>query len=712
MNYAKTSREDLIKELEILADKLNDAEKQARVWLEYSPVCTKMVDLDFNLQYMSNAGIKGLGVNDITKLYGEPYPFDFYPEAFKDEMRKNLQKCKDTGEIIVQEAPVVDLNNNTLWFYSTIVPVNDENGEIEYMIVVSADTTERKISEQKLRKYTEELVSKTIELKREKEKAESANYVKGRFLATMSHEIRTPLQGIVGMAELLANTDLTNKQTKYVSTINNSADVLIGIIGDVLDFSKIESGEMNINPVPMSLYKHIKETVNILNLAVEDHNLELVFKYDPQIPQAVLLDPMRIKQMILNMLSNAIKFTENGYVIISVSQKSIDDAGKIRLRFEVQDSGIGIPKDQQKNIFESFTQIDTSTTRGYGGTGLGLAICKKLTRLMGGKIGVESDVGKGSTFWLEINTVKTENVEDEYGHPELDFDTIRETAQNQRVLIVDDFSPSIDVLGEYLENFGISHDGVSSAKKALIKVEEAQKEGNPYTMAFIDYIMPEMNGEELAKAIRAVPENSAMKLIMVTSAFKIKDVNRTRNMGVDYCSVMGFDHCILKPVYASELLDTILKILGNDQNKAIQRGTKGIKEKLGSLFSQRDIKPRILVAEDSNVNQMFIEEILEELGCEVEIVENGNLVIDKYKNNSYDLILMDCMMPEIDGYNATGTIRKHEIDNKIKKTPIIAMTANAMEGDRKKCIDSGMDDYIAKPARREDIKIILEKFLK
>ncbi len=536
----------------------------------------------------------------------------------------------------------------------------------------------------------------------EKEKAQEANYAKSRFLATMSHELRTPLHGVIGMAELMMNTNMSDQQIKYATTISNSAEVLLTIINDILDFSKIESGDLQLDAISTDLYTHIKDMVSLMMVRAQENNIELILDFPPHLRHGFQVDPVRIKQIILNMLGNAIKFSADGYVAVRIREKQHENGAAI-LRFEIEDNGIGIPEDKQETIFDHFTQADISTTRKYGGTGLGLAICKKLVERMNGQIGVKSVLGKGSTFWFEIPAQHCALTEKQTRSqmPSMPLDKIKK----QHVLLVDDFMPNLNVLRDYWKSWGINTVGVTSADKALKELERSHTEEKPYTLAIIDYTMPEINGEQLAKIIRADQRYKNLKLIMTTPAHKIKDAKHTKNM--------GFNACLFKPIYASELMDIVVKVLNENENHFIEyvhaTSHKTAKE-TGQHDANKTPSKKILLAEDSIVNRMFAEEVLRDLGYDVDIAENGKIALEKNSLNSYDAILMDCMMPEMDGYKAAGSIREEEKKTK-RRVPIIAMTANAMSNDRKKCLDAGMDDYIAKPARKETIKTILEKYL-
>ncbi len=538
----------------------------------------------------------------------------------------------------------------------------------------------------------------------EKHRAEEANYAKSRFLATMSHEIRTPLNGVIGMGQLLQKTDLTQKQLKYIQTINSSASVLLQIIGDILDLSKIEAGEMHISPYPMNVYQQVKEILSVMNATAEEKNVEFIYHYDNRIPPYLQLDPVRIKQLILNLVGNGVKFSENGYVCVRVVKLEESNDNTVRLRFEVEDNGIGIPEDKRDIIFENFTQSDNSTTRQYGGTGLGLAICKRLVKIMGGDIGVKSEVGVGSTFWFEIPAEIAQKPENDEQSSSQTLDAVH-TIRNQKVLVIDDFQANCDVLTGYLESWGIECKAVTSGSKAIDELLRAHKKHHPYTLILTDFMMPGMSGEEFIRRIKKQEVLKHTPVVLTTAAYKIRDINDIYDM--------GFTKHLMKPIYASDLMDLMVSIISGENKQAEESdnyfvATSGAETVIED--EQNGYKYHILVAEDNLVNQMFAEEILTELGYEVTIAENGALALEEYKNNHYDSILMDCMMPEMDGYEATRAIRFLESHNG-NHIPIIAVTANAMEGDKEKCIEAGMDDYITKPVKIEDTKIILEKYL-
>lgn len=538
------------------------------------------------------------------------------------------------------------------------------------------------------------LISKVnifLELYTALNEAREANHIKTRFLANMSHEIRTPLNGIIGMTELLMPTELTEKQNKYVNTIHGSGDVLLTLINDILNFSKIEAGEIELNPAPVDLYEEIKQLMEILIPRSVENNNEFALYYDEDIPD-ITADITRIKQVIINLAGNALKFTKDAYVTLSVKQESTSDE-KTTLLFEIKDGGIGIPEDKLENIFERFVQADISTTKEYGGTGLGLAICQSLVEIMGGEIGVDSKVGVGSTFWFRISFPVCEPI-----HPELKRPS-PEGILSKRVLIIDDFEENCDILSSFLSNWHIENKAFTSAQKGLAALEIAHVEGKPYDVVLCDYTMPEMNGAEFATSMRADEKHNDTKLIMVTGIHKIGDTKNAQGM--------GFTSCLLKPVYPSELLKALIAAFQTPEDGQAHSEIPSIT----ADAAPDKFTANILLVEDARINQMMAEEMLMDMGCTVDIADNGKIGVENFKNNRYDLILMDCQMPEMDGYEATGTIRSLG-DTYNTAIPIIAMTANAMDGDREKCLAAGMDDYISKPAKTAVIHKMLSQYLK
>lgn len=616
-------------------------------------------------------------VAPLTRLAGEA-------KRFGSEFSGNKFYASGQGEI------VDDVENEIALLSGSFESMKDEIRVQVRVIGSNHDDLERQVEERTLL---------NDELRKKKEEAEQASYSKSRFLATMSHELRTPMNGVVGMAELLKKTDLNPKQNTYAGVITSSADMLLTIIDDILDFSRIESGELKIERISVDLYYHVKEIVDLMMTRAEEKKIELVLDMQESIRGNYILDPVRVKQIVLNLLGNAIKFTENGSVVLHVTEVAKAD-GRSCLRFEVEDDGIGIALDKQDAIFDHFTQADVSTTRNYGGTGLGLAICKKLVVLMEGSIGVDSELGKGSLFWFEVSAIASEvsthaprsevkNWPQEYWNE----------LKSQNVLIVDDVSSNLQVLGAHLTSWDIKSTLVTSGEEALMELESREAGGDGYTMAIVDYMMPEMNGESLINRIRSQAKFKDLKFIMITAAYKLEDPGRVDDMGLDAC--------LMKPIYASTLLDTISNVIGS---RYVSEFADAALEEQPSPVAHS--MKRILLVEDSPVNSMCAKEILNSLGYSVDLAEDGSIACEKYKAMSYDLILMDCMMPVMDGYEATRAIREIESqDGGSLHIPIVAMTANALGGDKEQCLNSGMDDYLSKPAKIEAMKCMVEKHI-
>jgi len=565
-------------------------------------------------------------------------------------------------------------------YLSSISPYIAQDGSIAGIVGISRNITDRKHIE----RAQAELV---VQLEKARVQAEAASQAKSTFLANMSHEIRTPMNGIMGMSELALDTLLSDEQRDYISTIRSSAEALLSVINDILDFSKIEAGKLDLEDTVFNIEQLLLETIKPLAFRAHQKNLELVYDVDDDVPLAVVGDPFRLRQVVTNLAGNAIKFTERGEIAVEVSAEAVAK-DSVTLHFTVRDTGIGIAEDRLASIFQEFNQGDNSTTRKYGGTGLGLTISARLVAMMGGKVWIESAVGQGSTFHFTATFKMSATVP-------VAMEAGTEILHGMPTLLVDDNATNRKVLDRMLRKWEMLPVSVANGTHALVELEAACAKNAQFKLVLIDSHMPGMDGFELADRIRNNPLLTGCTVMMLTSGEHKGDLAK--------CKALGISAYLIKPICRQDLLKSIMQSLGASQQL-----------KTHSSERQKAVTAtpmRILLAEDNPVNQKLAVRLLEREGHTVSVAATGLEVLQQRQTADFDLLLMDLQMPEMDGLEATARIRSLEqLDG--KHIPIIAMTAHAMQGDRERCLDAGMNGYIAKPIKREELFAIIAQYSK
>ncbi len=660
----KESRKSLISERDML-----------QTILDHLPDFIYVKDTTGRYVVINEAVRKVLGAATDADVVGKTNVEFLSAEQAEFERQDDEQVLASGQALIDREEKMRDREGHELWLLISKIPLRDRRGNVTGLVGIDRDITHLKNNE--------------AELRAARDQATLANQAKGDFLANMSHEIRTPMNAIIGMTDLLLETQLTGNQREYLEMVQSSGESLLTLINDILDFSKIDAGKLELDPVSFDIRECLGDTMKSLGLRAWEKGIELAVRIDNRIPAFLTGDAGRIRQVLINLTGNAIKFTEVGEVVLEIHCEACEN-GRATLNFSVRDTGIGIEPDKIGRVFGEFEQADASTTRRFGGTGLGLAISSRLVALMGGKIQVESEPGKGSRFHFTIS---------------LDIDASRTQRERQeqlvvvnglRVLIVDDNATNRRILKEMLQNWGMVPITASTAAQALQLLQDARDEADPVRLVISDVNMPDVNGIQFVAQIVGRKLADSSGIVMLTSGARPEDANELRKLGVQ-------NH-LMKPVKQSELFSSLISSLCD--GGLLNNSPPGAAEPAEEPEPVRRLN--ILLAEDNSVNQKLALGILGNLGHNVTVANNGAEAVAISARDPFDLILMDVQMPVMDGLKATGEIRRREIQSG-DHIPVVAMTAHAMVGDREECIAAGMDDYLTKPVRLQDMALKLRE---
>jgi two-component system, sensor histidine kinase and response regulator len=676
---ANTKLADEVGERKRAEDALRESGELVVLLLDSIPEAIYGIDANGDCTFCNPSFLRFLGYQDHKELLGKNV-HDVIHHTRPDGTAYPMQECHIYEAFRTGQGAHVD--DEVFWRKDgTSFPAEywsrplRRGEELIGTVVTFVDVTQRRQAEQTLRDA--------------KEAAEAANQAKSTFLATMSHEIRTPMNGILGMTELVLDTDLTREQRDNLGLVRLSAESLLTVINDILDFSKIEAGKLEIESIPFDLRESLGETMRALGFRAHQKGLELVYEVQPDVPEAILGDPGRIRQILVNLIGNSIKFTEHGEILLSVTQEE-ESSEIVSLHFAVKDTGVGVPADKQEQIFEAFSQADGSMARKYGGTGLGLTICTRLVGMMGGRIWVESQPGQGSTFHFTLRLAI------QSGPTARSAPVQPEELRNLPVLIVDDNFTNRRVLQGMLNRWGMRPTAVEGGRTALQALEIAKSTGRSFPLILLDGQMPEMDGFSLAERIQKDPELVGAAIMMLTSAGHAGDAARCRELGIAAY--------LVKPVRQGELLDSIRQVLQKTlQQEAVPLVTR-------HTLRETQNRARILLAEDNAINQTLAIRILEKRGYAVTVAGDGQAALRALEKDCFDLVLMDIQMPGMDGFEATAAIREKE-QRAGGHIPIIAMTAHALKGDQERCIAAGMDGYVSKPIRTSELFSAIESLL-